>query len=87
MSVEVNLSLREEWNIVSKIITTFTPFRVVFHSKTCCPSFNSLNEWEFTRLLLEACRAECIGQAPDKHLNSSALIRCISRAKNENLLT
>ena len=42
MSVEVNFSLRKEWNIVIKI-TTFTPFRVVFHSKTCCPSFNSLN--------------------------------------------
>ena len=53
MSVEVNISFQKEWNIVIKI-TTFTPFRGVFHSKTCCPSFNSLNEWKVTRLHLES---------------------------------
>ena len=52
MSVEVNFLFQKEWNIVIKI-TTFTPFRVVFYSKTC-PSFNSLNEWKFTRLHLES---------------------------------
>ena len=49
MSVEGNFSLQKEQNIVIKI-TTFTLFRVVFHSKTCCPSFKSLNEWKFTHL-------------------------------------
>ena len=52
MSVEVNFSFQKEWNIVIKI-SDFTLFRVVFHSNTCCPLFNSLNEWKFTRLHLE----------------------------------
>ena len=53
MSVEVNFSLCKEWNIVIKI-AIFTPFSVVFHSKTCCPSFNSLNEWKFISTHLES---------------------------------
>ena len=34
-------------------IATFTLFSVVFHSKTCCPVFNSSNEWKLTRLHLQ----------------------------------
>ena len=48
MSVEVNFSLRREWNIVIKI-TALILFRVVFH-----PSFNALNEWKFIHLHLES---------------------------------
>ena len=31
-----------------------TPFRVFFHSKTCCPAFNSYKEWKSTLLHLES---------------------------------
>ena len=54
MSVEVSFSFQKEWNFIVIQITIFAPFRVVFHSKTHCPSFNSLNEWKFTRLHLES---------------------------------
>ena len=32
----------------------FTPFRVFFHSKTYCPTFNSHKEWKSTLLHLES---------------------------------
>ena len=32
----------------------FTPFRVLLHSKTYCPAFNSYKEWKSTLLHLES---------------------------------
>ncbi len=34
--------------------SVITHFRVFYHSKMCCPVFNSLKEWKFTRLHLES---------------------------------
>ncbi len=44
------------WIIQSKELTkeVITHFRVFYHSKMCCPAFNSLKEWKVTRLHLES---------------------------------
>ena len=32
--------------------SVITQFRVSYHSKSCCPAFNSLKEWKFALLHL-----------------------------------
>ena len=34
--------------------SVITHFRLFYHSQMCCPAFNSLKEWKFTRLHLES---------------------------------
>ncbi len=34
--------------------SVITHFRVFYHSKLCCPAFNSLKEWKVTLLHLES---------------------------------
>ncbi len=46
----MNCLIEKQLAITKSVITHF---RVFYHSKSCCPAFNSLKEWKFTLLHLE----------------------------------